>query len=445
MRSLEKRLHRVRRVGAEPRHARWIITGTVGNGKTSELYHLGDSISAERMVVFVELWRHFEQTVRDPGALERLEPWELIGLLGLAVYRAGSDYGHREWADADVDFAKALEALQDPSQDGGATLDVAELGRGMIVAASGFAGAALGGPASAAAAAGVGRVAAEAGLSLAKTAAEATKWSWPIGLRNRKPRQDQEPEIRALVQAVNRLLMSLQQSYTRPLTLIIDGPDRISDVQRLETLFVDSSLLSELVCDVITTGPELMLHGLSQRVRDFRTIELCNVPVLDRQHPERPGEGIEFFRELVDKRVAAVARESRPDNELVATAPFPDAVTERLAYYSGGVVRDFVRMTQATVGEAWEANVPALTLAMVDEALNEFRAWKHSRMTKGEIALLRGVMDDPEHGLPSDKAAFELLRQQRLLPYPNENPWYYPHPLLTMSLLKPTSSPGSES
>jgi len=57
--------------------------------------------------------------------------------------------------------------------------------------------------------------------------------------------------------------------------------------------------------------------------------------------------------------------------------------------------------------------------------------------------VAKRVMDDPTHGLPSDTMAFELLRQQRLLPYPNENPWYYPHPLLTLSLLKP--APGSAS
>lgn len=123
--------------------------------------------------------------------------------------------------------------------------------------------------------------------------------------------------------------------------------------------------------------------------------------------------------------------------------PFPDEVIERLAYYSGGVVREFIRMAHTAASEAWEANAPSLTLDMVDVVLDEFRRAKQTRMTVGEIELLRAVMIDPEHGLPSDPAAFELLRQQRLLPYPNDNPWYYPHPLLTLSLLTPTRGSAS--
>jgi hypothetical protein len=100
-------------------------------------------------------------------------------------------------------------------------------------------------------------------------------------------------------------------------------------------------------------------------------------------------------------------------------------------------------MTHGVAGEAWEANAPSVTLAMVDVVLQEFRQWKQSRLSKGEIALLRQVMDDPEHGVPTDDMALRLLRQLRLLPYPNENPWYYPHPLLTLSLLKPTRGSAS--
>lgn len=442
MHRLHKRLRRGGH-GTDGQYSRYIVAGTVGNGKTSELYHLAAGLARARLVVYVDLWSHFEQTVGDPSALDRLEPWELIGLMGLVVVRAGQDrFGH-EWGPELKAFERSLEALRGPESDTGASLNLVKLARGITVAAGGALGAAFGGPIGAVVAAKVGDTATDAGLTLIKAAADALDWTWRIGVPNRKQRQDQDPEVKALVAAVNSLIMALQSARTERLVLIIDGIDRVREEPRLRTLFVDSSLLAELICDAVVTGPEFMLHGLSQNVRDFRPVELCNVPVLNQQTPAEHGPGVAFFRELVGKRVSAVAGQAKPQGEAAPEQPFSNEVIDRLAYYSGGLVRDFVRMTHTVASEAWEANAPTVTMAMVDEVLQEFRGWKQSRMTLGEIKLLREVMDDPTHGLPSDAMAFELLRQQRLLPYPNENPWYYPHPLLTLSLLKP--APGSAS
>ncbi|MFO7566825.1 MAG: hypothetical protein R6X02_29550 [Enhygromyxa sp.] len=439
---LQRRLRRGGR-GTDGQYSRYLVAGTVGNGKTSELYQLASRLADDRMVIYVDLFRHFEQTVGDPAAIDRLESWELLGLLGLVIVRAGADrFGH-EWGEELKRLGLAIDKLRKSDAGDDASFDLVKLARGIVVAAGGVAGAVLGGPVAGVIAAKIGDTATEAGLAVVKAAADATDWKWQIGLPGRKQRRDGEPEVKALVQAVNSLIMALQSAYARRLVLVVDGIDRVREERRMQSLFVDSSLLAELVCDAVVTGPEFMLHGLSQSVRDFRPVELCNVPVLDRSDPTRVGPGLGFFRELVDKRVAAVAQQSRPHSELLPDNPFPDEVVERLAYYSGGVVRDFIKMAHTAAGEAWEANAPSISLAMVDEVLDEFRGAKQSRMTVGEIELLRSVMVDPNHGLPSDPAAFELLRQQRLLPYPNENPWYYPHPLLTLSLLRP--APGSAS
>jgi hypothetical protein len=440
---LQEKLHRTRRAEtSEGQYARYLVAGTIGNGKTSELFHLGSRLTDARMVVFLDLWRHFEQTVREPDAMERLEPWELLGLLGLAIYRASVDhFGHR-WDDEPELFGRALEALRGEEAEGVA-FDVSKLARGMVVAAGGVAGAALAGPLVSVTTAKLGAAATDAGLTLVKAASDAMQWTWRLGRAERKQPGDSEPEVQDLVAAVNRMIMALQSAYARPLLLVVDGLDRIRTDERARTLLVSSSLLGKLLCDEVVTGPEFMFHGLSQNIRDFSVVELCNVPVLEREQPTQHGPGMVFFHELVDKRVAAVARLARPAGDLIPNEPFPAAVIDRLAYYSGGVIRDFMRMTHATAGEAWEANAPSVTLAMVDVVLEEFRDWKQARLNKGEIAVMREVMDDPEHGLPNDELAIKLLRELRLLPYPNETPWYYPHPLLTMSLL--TSKRGSAS
>lgn len=52
-------------------------------------------------------------------------------------------------------------------------------------------------------------------------------------------------------------------------------------------------------------------------------------------------------------------------------------------------------------------------------------------------------MRNPKRELPGGELALELLHEKRLLAYPNETTWFYPHPLLTLALLEPL--PGSAS
>lgn len=57
-------------------------------------------------------------------------------------------------------------------------------------------------------------------------------------------------------------------------------------------------------------------------------------------------------------------------------------------------------------------------------------------MHRGDIDQLLEIAKDPDHRLPDGDIARELLTYGRLLPYPNESEWFYPHPLLTLSLVR---------
>jgi len=120
MHRLHKRLRRGGH-GTDGQYSRYIVAGTVGNGKTSELYHLAAGLARARLVVYVDLWSHFEQTVGDPSALDRLEPWELIGLMGLVVVRAGQDRFGQKWGPELKAFERSLEALRGPGSGAGKT------------------------------------------------------------------------------------------------------------------------------------------------------------------------------------------------------------------------------------------------------------------------------------------------------------------------------------
>jgi hypothetical protein len=78
----------------------------------------------------------------------------------------------------------------------------------------------------------------------------------------------------------------------------------------------------------------------------------------------------------------------------------------------------------------------------VQKVLDHQRRLRETGLHKGHIELLEEIANDPEHQLPANPLAQELLSYQTLLPYPNESEWYYPHPLLTMHLVR-VKPPGS--
>lgn len=407
-------------------HQKYLVTGTIGNGKTSALFHLSSSLAGERMVVFFDVYEHFVSRVGDRSALDRLEPWELLGLLGLVVIRAGEDrFGHR-WGKEPKALETALQKLRVADGGKATEIDVAKLARHLVIAASGVVG-------------GVAKLVADTGLKLLDAATDATTWSWQIGVGEGRGRKDQDADVRALLHAVNGLVMRLQQDYGHRLLLVVDGIDRVQRPERLDVLFVASSLLGELSCDEVFTAPQdLLSSGAARRAVSFRTYDLCNIPVLRREDPTQLGPGIPFFHAVVEKRLAAVERDlARRGATMPCEDPIPPTVIDRLAYYSGGLVRDFVRMIAFAASEAWELRAERVTDSIVDETLRDARALQELRITSGDIAVLQEVMQDPEHKLPAGQEAYELLRQQRLLPFPNDTPWYYPNPLLTLAVLPP--------
>lgn len=404
-------------------HRRYLLTGTVGNGKTSELNHFAAKLSQHRMIVQIDLWRHFQASIGDTKAFTRVEPWELLGLLGLAIFRAGADYFNHKWKGETHALQRALDALRKADQGDGPAIDVPSLARGVAIAVSGVAGGVTGGPAAALA----GSQAARAGLKVLDAAISSTDWSWKIG-EGKRTRSDQD--VRQVLSAVNAMIMALQGDYDRRLLLLVDGLDRAGP-ERNRALFIDSGLLGELVCDAVWMAPG-GLRRLDNDLRGFEIRELCNVPVLDREDPKHAGEkGLEFFRSLVDKRVAQVRTPSSPPD------PFPVPQVDRLAFYSGGLGRDFVRMIRMAAGEILYTEGNALTPNIVEITLREARRIKEAQINSAEIELLERLMLDPSHKLPPGDLAANLLAQQRLLPYPNDTTWYYPHPLLTLALLRP--------
>jgi hypothetical protein len=405
--------------------SRILLMGTVGTGKTTELLRVAEEREPRELVVFLDLERHFTNVVKDPNALYRIQAWEVCFLAGLALVARFKERLGLELDSAMVtQLGKAWQSLAEATK----TPTAAQLDLGSFAKEALELGATL-------AETGVLGVETVFGLKAAKTVMSSLRtWTLPLG-RSEKPLPDQDRQVQELLNAVNLLLGEVQSKH-RKVLLVIDGLDRIRDLPRAKALFVESQLLSQLACPLVVCGPFALRHDpATAGVRGFKTDVLVNEPVLDHDEPSKPGKGVEFFRELYVQRVKDLGPEAL---ELVGPQ-----LLETLAYHSGGRARDFVRFIRSLTELAWDQDAQAATPELVEAVLDEWRLRQETGLHTGHIQLLQNVMKDPEHRLPPGELAEELLNYQHLLPYPNDSEWYYPHPLLTMHLVR-TPRPGSE-
>ena len=396
---------------------RVLLTGTVGTGKTTELLRIAQARAHKEFVVYLDLDRHFQEVVGDPSALQQVSSWEVCFLAALALLRSAEEKLAFSFPKELVqDLEQAWSALAKASGEIEKTpeVDVGKLAKSMLLLASSAVGAAALGPA------GVAPV------------SEAMKWSVSLGLQKRVI-PDQDAQMQTLLRCVNVLIGLVQQRSSKVL-LILDGLDRIESFERAKALLLDSRMLGQLDCRMVICGPFVLRRdGAIANVRGFSDVPpLVNVPVLSQTNPLEPGKGISFFADLYARRVP----------ETNATDLVPKHLLERLAYYSGGRAREFVATIRRLAEFAWDADVDAATDDLVAKVLDERRLRREIGLHRGHIKLLEAVIKDPEHRLPEDELAYKLLTNGALLPYPDGSEWYYPHPLLTMNLVrvKPTGS-----
>ena len=405
---------------------RVILTGTVGTGKSTELLRIAEARASRDFVVLVDLHRHFADVMGDEQALERVESWEVVFLAGISLVRAASELLPypipKEYLES---LGRAWEKLAKATGAPEAAVDVGALAKEMVVLASAAVAPLAVGMAAGAAAAAVG-------LKTLEAAAGAVKWALPIG-RGQRSLPDQDNAMQTLLAAVNVIVGHVQSKFRR-VVFVIDGLDRIRDFDRARALFLQSEMIAQLACPVVVCGPfALRSHPAAGAIPRFSKIcVLVNEPVMQEADPAAPGPGVPFFCELYRRRTADLNAKDLISNELL----------ERLAYYSGGRARDFVRFIRMLAEGGWTEDAESSTPTLVNNVLDEARRLLETGLDAGHIEVLEQLAADPKRRLPADERARELLSYGQLLPYPNESEWYYPHPLLTMHLVR-TSRSGS--
>lgn len=406
---------------------RILYLGTVGTGKTTELHRLAGELAKRDFVLFVDLLDHFDHVVQDVARLQDVSAWEVCFLIGLMLAPTAAALGGPDDEDPLVELHAAWRAA---AQETGTRAPSSDLDLGKLASAAlkgaGFILAPL---------SPVGAIVTQ----VADAALGGVRWNLPLGASEHPL---PEETGKSLLGCVNRIIQRVQAAHRR-VVIVIDGLDRLGldrfgpgraqSLSRIHKVFIETDLLARLQCPVVICGPFLLRHDPAVlSVRGFEIAVHANEPVLRRDDPSQQGNGVAFFHELYCSRVkdlGAAARRLIPEQELL-----------RLAQFSGGRSRDFVKLIRLSAEEALfkgESAPAQVDTALIDEVLRSARLDMELGIDSKHLDLLREVMADPLHKLPAhDGKVEELLTTGWLLPYPNDSEWYYPHPLLLLGPLK---------
>ncbi|MBI2894562.1 MAG: hypothetical protein HYY06_13500 [Deltaproteobacteria bacterium] len=398
-----------RRLERDIGDGRFLLVGTVGAGKSTELSRIAESRAAGSFVVQLDLVQHFDKIVGDLDSLRHVQSWEVVFLAALAVSRAAKERFDFDFIDgALADLAVAWKRAADKSAvpDSERTeVDLVRLMKAMVILASAAAG---GAPAAGA-----------ASYVLAPLDAVEAKWKLPIG-RSSRALDDQTDEAQTLLHAANVIIGNVQHRLGRRVLLVLDGLDRVEDREAAAALFVNSAILGRLSCHAVVCAPFVLRHDPTLAlVRGFEVKVLVSEPVLDKDRPrDLRGPGIDFMVELFQRRTADLGVEIDP------------GILSELAHRSGGRLRDFVKLVREVAGQVLLSGSPGVTRGHADAAMREQRLLLETGLTRQHIDVLREVMNDPARRPPAGQLGYELLRTSRLLPYLDGSEWFYPHALL---------------
>lgn len=222
-------------------------------------------------------------------------------------------------------------------------------------------------------------------------------------------------QVAATVQRAWKVLEGLVQLVRLKaphVVVLLDGLDRIADLQAFEQLVVqDVKTLSSLGVGVVLVGPLRALYGLD-RVLVQRFDSYQYQPWID---VSRDAAGHDFLASVLTTR---------------AGEAFDAPAIEPLVAGSGGVLRDLLSLAQSALVEAYMDGADRVGSHEVDDAVESFGRKHLQGLRPAELEVLQRVRT---HGsfIQTSEDDLALLMTRRVLEYRTENqPRYAVHPTI---------------
>ncbi|NER35029.1 MAG: hypothetical protein F6J93_13575 [Oscillatoria sp. SIO1A7] len=218
-------------------------------------------------------------------------------------------------------------------------------------------------------------------------------------------------KIKQLLEAIDSLKQAAAEKYGH-IVLLLDGLDRLHPPDTLAQIVPDVKTLSEHGIGVVLVGPIETAHSQDINFIETTVEKISYQPCFDVvQDPDAR----DFFAKILAVRASEDFIEQ--------------ASADNLIYYSGGVLRDLIGLTQASIEEAYMCGSDNLQTAHVQVAVNVFSRPKIFGLSDEEVKILKQVSKEGKF-IPRTEQEIRLLGSQRILEYRHPEIRYAVHPAI---------------
>jgi Cdc6-like AAA superfamily ATPase len=383
--------------------ALFLLCGSRGSGKTSELARIQRLVAEKRILLELDLQNAL------PNPLSTVSLVIALGFAGLLLVKAWVTDTRRttRYTDAEKKFQEALNGLSEETPQGG-KLDVGKIleGLGTTLAAAGVALA-------------LTPVAIMGGTAAAL--AKGLQLHWNTATTRSAVTASEGVRIR-VASAVKFVFDTLHELSGRPVLILADGLDKLSDQSQLVQVLNEPKLFDELGIPLVLTGPVNLLHSTEFNALRNIAIQapLYNLVVHDpNATPGVSPPGIGTLEDLLHRRCLQYG---------LPQGWYEESAIREMATASGGSIRDFIELVRNAAKLAAKRKEAIITDAHADEAIKDLRIRLQLPLNEHAVKQLKGVLRTMR--VTADPECEKLLFNNYILCYPNGDLWYRPHELL---------------
>jgi len=220
-------------------------------------------------------------------------------------------------------------------------------------------------------------------------------------------------DLKPFIEAVNQLSEEAKSIYGN-LVLLFDGLDRLNNAQTFSQIVTtDVQVISDMGIGVVLVEPLLATYSSYQPTILESINYFYHQPCFDVKNDP---ETYEFFKNILY---------SRSFEEFIEKVALKE-----LIQYSGGVLRDLINLTQASIEESYLAsNSMSLEVDDVRNAVRSMGKQKLYGISKDDLKSLM-IASQSENFIPTTDEQIKLLVTQRILEYQYPEKRYAVHPTI---------------
>ena len=214
----------------------------------------------------------------------------------------------------------------------------------------------------------------------------------------------------SLVEDLYTLKKAVKKKLAKEIVFLFDGLDRMNGSQ----LFINSALSDARIIEENTGIGSIIVGSVAVTEKDRESVKglLSYLPYLD---VFDSAEARQFFTDIMTVR----------DPEHIFTS---DARSQLISY-AGGVLRDFISISQASIEEAYLDGSEQIIVQHVEKAILPFVRTKIMGLNDSGINILRSLLTKKSF-FPSTSEHWELLHTGHILEYRYPKLRFVVHPAI---------------